>query len=57
MAKVITLKGATLPMFVFNGKVPDGMLFVSGQHKDSFDSRYWGFLEQRRVEAIATPLL
>ena len=54
-AKVITLKGAALPMFVFNGRIPEGMLFVSGRHRDSFDSRYWGFLDERRVEAIATP--
>jgi len=57
MAKVITLKGAILPMFVFNGKVPEGTLFVSGQHRDSFDSRYWGFLDRKKVEAIAHPLL
>jgi conjugal transfer pilin signal peptidase TrbI len=57
MAKLITLKGTTLPLFVFNGRVPEGMLFVSGQHRDSFDSRYWGFLDQGRVEALATPLL
>lgn len=54
-AKMITLKGASLPMFVFNGKIPEGRLFVSGMHRDSFDSRYWGFLDERRVEAIATP--
>lgn len=57
MAKVITLKGASLPMFVFNGKIPAGQLFVSGRHRDSFDSRYWGFLDERRVEGLATPLL
>ncbi|NVN92091.1 MAG: S26 family signal peptidase [Desulfuromonadales bacterium] len=57
MAKLITLKGNTLPLFVFNGRVPEGKLFVSGQHRDSFDSRYWGFLDQGRVEALATPLL
>jgi len=57
MAKVITLKGKTLPLFVYNGQVPEGMLFVSGQHKDSFDSRYWGFLDQQEVEAITNPLL
>jgi len=57
VAKVITLKGANLSMFVFNGRVPEGMLFVSGQHKDSFDSRYWGFLDLKKVEAIAQPLL
>jgi len=42
---------------VFNGKVPEGTLFVSGQHRDSFDSRYWGFLDRKKVEAIAHPLL
>ena len=43
MAKLITLKGTTLPLFVFNGKVPDGKLFVSGQHRDSFDSAIGAF--------------
>lgn len=57
MAKLITLKGKALPLFVFNGKVPEGKLFVSGQHRDSFDSRYWGLLDRARVEALAKPLL
>jgi len=56
MAKVITLKGAVLPMFVYGGRIPDGKLFVSGRHRDSFDSRYWGFLDARNVRAIATPI-
>ena len=56
MAKVITLKGALLPMFVYSGRIPGGRLFVSGRHRDSFDSRYWGFLDARNVRAIATPI-
>ncbi len=56
MAKAITLKGAVLPMFIYSGRIPKGCLFVSGRHRDSFDSRYWGLLDVRNVRAIATPL-
>jgi len=56
-AKESSLKGKPLPLFTYDGRIPEGKLFVSGQHKDSFDSRYWGFLEQGRVERLARPLL
>lgn len=44
-AKEFTKENVPLPFFVFNGKIPEGSIFVSGTHMDSFDSRYWGFLD------------
>jgi len=57
MAKEKTLSGRPLTLFVFNGVIPDGKLFVMGSHRDSYDSRYMGFIDRNSVEATGTPLL
>ncbi len=57
MAKWYSLKGEPVDSFVYSGTVPEGKLFVTGHHVDSFDSRYLGFIERRNVEGIAHPLL
>lgn len=54
-AKEKSLKGEDLPLFEFEGIIPSGKTFVLGDHKDSFDSRYWGFIsydELSRVEVL-----
>lgn len=54
-AKMESLAGKPLPLFEFSGPIPDGKAFAFGAHKNSFDSRYWGFVEiaaTRRLEAI-----
>ena len=56
-AKEKTISGKPLTLFVFNGVIPDGKLFVMGNHRDSYDSRYMGFIDRNSVEAIGTPLL
>ncbi len=56
-AKPVSLKGEPLAAFDFNGRVPSGMLFVTGHHKDSYDSRYFGFVRREDVKAIAYPLI
>lgn len=43
-ARVVTREGKTLPVFLFDGEVPLGKAFVMGSHEDSFDSRYFGFI-------------
>jgi len=55
-AKDISLKGEPLQHFVFNGTIPKGVMFVMGQHKDSFDSRYFGFVDKSRILAKAYPI-
>ena len=55
-AKDLSLKGERLDNFAYNGVIPKGFCFVSGDHKDSYDSRYWGFLDKKDVVALAYPL-
>jgi len=57
-AKDISLKGEPLVNFMppSDGKVPPGCIFVIGQHKDSLDSRYFGYISKHRVRAKAYPI-
>lgn len=56
VAKDFSLKGKELPRFLYNGEIPSDAVFVTGQHRDSFDSRYFGFVRKTEVKAIAYPL-
>ncbi len=56
VAKDLSLKGEELPRFLYNGKIPSDAVFVTGQHRDSFDSRYFGFVRKTEVKAVAYPL-
>lgn len=56
VVKDLSLKGEALPRFAYTGRIPAGAIFVTGQHRDSFDSRYFGFLKTEEVKAIAYPL-
>lgn len=55
-AKDVSLKGETLKHFSFTGAVPKGFMFVMGEHKDSYDSRYFGFVDKSRIMAKAYPI-
>lgn len=55
-AKEYSLKGERVENFVYDGVVPPGKIFVMGEHKDSFDSRYFGFIEAMDVTAIGHPV-
>jgi len=57
VAKDLSLKGEELPRFHYRGKIPVDAVFVTGQHRDSFDSRYFGFVRNEEVKAVAYPLL
>jgi len=56
-AKIYSLKGEPLKNFIFNGIIPEGKVFVMGEHKDSFDSRYLGFMDRDNIGAIGLPLI
>jgi conjugative transfer signal peptidase TraF len=56
-AKDYSFKGERVDNFKYNGLVPLGSLFVMGHNKDSFDSRYFGFIRVGDVEKIARPLI
>ncbi|MCR4314132.1 MAG: S26 family signal peptidase [Candidatus Uhrbacteria bacterium] len=55
-AKDFSLKGNRLDNFVYEGAIGRGLLFVTGDHKDSYDSRYFGFIHKDQVTAKAYPL-
>ena len=55
-AKQYSLKGERIEHFTESTVIPEGKLFVVGQHKDSLDSKYFGFLDKRQVLAIAYPI-
>lgn len=47
--KTRTRDGRPLTPFRWDGPVPEGSLWVQNGHPDSFDSRYYGFVETSRV--------
>lgn len=49
-------EGNRLPLFRFDGVVPEGKLFVVGHHPRSWDSRYFGFVGVEEVLNRAYPL-
>ncbi len=51
-AKKFSRRGERLENFKFNGKIPQGMLFLMGPHKDSYDSRYYGFIPIDKVSKV-----
>ncbi len=57
LAKEYTLEGIELDHFVYEGIIPEGKIFLFSNHIDSYDSRYYGFLEKKDVLAIAHPML
>jgi conjugal transfer pilin signal peptidase TrbI len=43
--------------FEFNGMVPEGKVFLIGDSLDSYDSRYFGFVDEGDINAILRPLM
>ncbi len=55
-AKEVSRSGKPTTPFVYEGRVPPGRVFVAGTHNDSYDSRYFGFLDAKEVRAIVYPI-
>jgi type IV secretory pathway protease TraF len=55
-AKDRALDGSILTNFVWNGPIPSGMLLPMGEHKDSYDGRYYGFVKKTAVFSKAHPV-
>lgn len=49
-------KGKVLQKFKYSGIVPQNMYFVIGDHAESFDSRYWGFVDRQWIIGRVYPL-
>jgi conjugal transfer pilin signal peptidase TrbI len=45
-----------LKQFEFDGIIPEGKYFVIGDSENSFDSRYWGFVDADKILHTLTPL-
>ena len=56
-AKEYSLDGERLKKFEFYGKIPEGNMFLVGDHVDSYDSRYFGFIKAKDIIATLYPLL
>ena len=49
-------KGRPLSPFVFNGVVPAGSYFMVGTHPRSYDSKYYGFINEHDFLYKASPI-
>lgn len=56
-AKDYSLRGEKLKKFEFSGKIPEGYIFLVGDHADSYDSRYFGLIKVKDIIATVYPLL
>ncbi len=50
-----TSEGLPLKAFEFNGVIPEGKVFLSGDHERSFDSRYLGLVNESALTRL-TPI-
>jgi type IV secretory pathway protease TraF len=48
--------GKKLPRFCFSGIIPDDRFFVLGDSPDSYDSKYWGFVERDSILYTLDPI-
>ncbi len=55
-SKLLSIKGKRLTPFTYNGIVPEGLVFLIGDHPDSYDSRYYGFIDRMTFQAHAWPI-
>lgn len=55
-AKKQSMKGIPVKQFIYNGKVPDNQFFATGESKESYDSKYYGFIEKKKILGTAIPI-
>lgn len=44
--------GKVLPLFNFTGVIPAGKAFAVGDTDNSYDSRYWGFIDINKAQRL-----
>ena len=57
VAKGFDKNGNRVKNFIYNGKIPKGKIFVSGASKDSYDSKYFGFIDKDKILYKVYPIL
>jgi len=48
-AKHFSKEGRPLKAFQYNGLIPKGYLFAVGETRDSYDSKFWGFVNNQWI--------
>ncbi len=56
-AKDKTLSGRDTVKFKYNAAIPSGFLFVTGDHADSLDSKYFGLVPENKIEYVLVSIL
>lgn len=44
-------------IFIFNGEIPEDKYFFVGESNNSYDSRYWGLVDEKDIIGRAYPFL
>lgn len=52
-ARTTDKDGKSVSPFIYNGEIPKGSFFVMGTHERSYDSRYWGFVNEKDIKGVA----
>ncbi len=55
-SKTQSKTGVNVQPFTYNGIVPKNSFFSIGASKDSYDSRYYGFVKKEKVNGIGIPV-
>lgn len=55
-SKSLSIKEKKLTPFIYDGIVPAGQVFLVGDHPDSYDSRYYGFIDRAMIQRHAFAL-
>ena len=56
-AKTHSKEGEPLPLFTYNDLIPKNSCFAVGETRDSYDSKYWGFVKREWIIGTVQKLI